>query len=148
MSRLTYVLQSFSPSRWRRQKIDPAYVVMQTRPSASEGLELIRPPVSYAQRIRPVSTSTAKRRPSVAPKKTVSSTTAGDDSTLALVRSCQTSLPLFRVSAVTVPSFELTMSLSPAIAGVDGFGAVLTFFQTTLPVSASIAHVSPRNVLT
>ena len=47
-----------------------------------------------------------------------------------------------------MPSFELTISLSPAIAGVDGFGAVLTFFQITLPVAASIAHVSPRKVLT
>ena len=78
----------------------------------------------------------------------MSSATAGEDSTFAFVRSCQTSLPLSRVSAVTVPSFELTMSLSPAIAGVDGFGALETFFQTTLPVAASIAQVSPRNVLT
>ena len=78
----------------------------------------------------------------------MSPATAGDDSTFAFVRSCQTSLPLSRVSAVTVPSFELTMSLSPAIAGVDGFGAVLTFFHLTLPVAASIAHVSPRKVFT
>ena len=41
---------------------------MQTRPRASEGLELIRPPVSNAQRTWPVSASTAKSRPSVAPK--------------------------------------------------------------------------------
>ena len=52
------------------------------------------------------------------------------------------------MSAVTVPSFELTIRLSPAIAGVDGLGALLTFCQITLPVSASIAHVSPLNVLT
>ena len=81
--------------------MEPAYVVMQTRPSASEGLALMRPPVSNAQRIRPVSTSTAKRRPSVAPKKAVSPATAGEDSTFAFVRISQTTLPLARVRAVT-----------------------------------------------
>jgi hypothetical protein len=52
------------------------------------------------------------------------------------------------VSAVTVPSFDDTISLSPAIAGVDGFGASLIFLQSTLPVAAFIAHVSPLNVFT
>ena len=142
------MLQSFVPSDWRRQKIEPAYVVMQTRPRARDGLELIRPPVSYAQRTWPVSASTANSRPSVAPKYATPSTTAGDDSTIAFVRSCQTTLPLFRVSAVTVPSFALTMRLSPEIAGVDGLCASLTRRQRTLPVAASIAQVSPLNVLT
>jgi hypothetical protein len=47
-----------------------------------------------------------------------------------------------------VPSFDETISLSPAMAGVDGFGASLTFRQRTFPVAASTAHVSPRKVLT
>ena len=121
---------------------------MQMRPSASDGLALIRPPVSKAQRTWPVSTSTANRRPSVAPKYAMSPAIAGDDSTFACVSSCQTTFPLFRVSAVTVPSFEETISLSPAIAGVEGFGASLSFRQSTSPVAASIAHVSPLKVFT
>ena len=95
-----------------------------------------------------MSASTAKRRPSVEPKYATPSAIAGDDSTIAFVRSCHTSLPLLRVSAVTVPSFELTITLSPAIAGVEGFGELLTLRQITLPVSESSAHVSPLNVLT
>src|SRR6476469_9916639 len=121
---------------------------MQMRPSASDGLALIRPPVSNAQRTWPVSTSTAKRRPSVAPKYATLPATAADDSTFACVSSCQTTLPLLRVRAVTVPSFDETISLSPAIAGVEGFGALLSFRQRTLPVAASIAQVSPLNVFT
>ena len=95
-----------------------------------------------------MSASTAKSRPSVVPKYAIPSTTAGDDSTIAFVRSCHTSFPLFRVSAVIVPSLALTIRFSPAIAGVDGLCASLTRRQSTFPVAASIAHVSPLKVLT
>ena len=70
-------------------------------------------------------------------------TIAGDDSTFACVRSCQTSLPFRRFSALTVPSFALTIRSAPLIAGVDGFTAVLWRRQITFPVLALIAHVSP-----
>ena len=76
------------------------------------------------------------------------STVAGDDSTLAFVRSCHTSLPVRRLRALTVPSLALTMRIGPLIAGVDGFFAVLRRRQMTLPESAAIAHVSPLYVLT
>ena len=41
---------------------------MQSRFPQIDGLELMRPPVWYAQRTRPVCALTAKTRPSVAPK--------------------------------------------------------------------------------
>ena len=104
--------------------------------------------MSYAHRTRPVSASTANSRPSVVPKYATPSTTAGDDSTIAFVRSCHTTFPAFRVSAVTVPSFALTMRLSPEIAGVEGLWASLVRRHSTFPVAASIAHVSPLNVFT
>ena len=88
---------------------------------------------------------------SVTIEKTMSAaraTSAGDDSTIAFVRSCQTTFPALRVSAVTVPSLALTIRLSPEIAGVDGLCASVTRRQATFPVSASIAQVSPLNVLT
>ena len=72
----------------------------------------------------------------------------GDDSTFAFVRSRQSTRPFARSSAVTEPSVEETISRSPAIAGVDGFGPVPARDQSTLPVSASIATVRPPNVLT
>src|SRR6476659_196860 len=121
---------------------------MQTRPRARDGLELIRPPVSYAHRTRPVSASTANSRPSVAPKYATPSTTAGDDSTIAFVRSCHTTFPAFLVSAVTDPSFALTIRLSPEIAGVEGLCASLTRRHRTFPVVASTAQVSPLKVFT
>ena len=92
--------------------------------------------------------STANSRPSVAPKYAIPSTTAAEDSTFALVRSCQTMCPFARASPVTVPSFELTMSSGPAIAGVDGLAPPPRRRQSTRPVFASIAQVSPLNVFT
>ncbi len=41
---------------------------MQTLFPESDGLELMSPPVSYAQRIRPEAASTANMWPSLAPK--------------------------------------------------------------------------------
>ena len=73
----------------------------QSRSPQMDGLELIRPPVSYAQRTAPELAFTAKTRPSVAPKYTVLPIATGDDSTFALVRSCQSRRPFERSNAVT-----------------------------------------------
>src|SRR5262245_5601785 len=118
---------------------------MQIRFPQIDGLELMRPPVSYAQRTRPVSAWTAKRRPSVTPKYAIPSTTTGDDSTLALVSSRHTGRPLRRPRAVTEPSCELTIRRLPAIAGVDALGPDFQV-QRILPVSATRATVRPSNV--
>src|SRR5262249_60611586 len=114
---------------------------MQIRRPNTDGLELIRPPVWYAQRMRPLTVLTANRRPSVAPKYAVLSITTGDDSTFAATRSCHSVWPSERAYAVTVPPVDDTITRSPAIAGVDGFGPELWRFQITLPVRASIAYV-------
>ncbi len=92
---------------------------------------------------------TANSRPSVAPKYAVFPITTGDDSTLASARSiCQSFAPFERASAVTVPFVDDTITRSPAIAGVDGFGPVPWLIHSTLPVVALIAYVRPLNVFT
>ena len=81
------------------------------------------------------------------PKKTVSSTATGEDSTFAPVSSRQSTVPRSRLSPVTDPSWELTTSTSPAIAGVDAF-VPDSHVQSTFPVSASIASVFPPKEFT
>src|SRR5213078_4333874 len=97
---------------------------MQIRRPNTDGLELMRPPVWYAQRMRPLTVLTANRRPSVAPKYAVLSITTGDDSTFAATCSCHSVWPSDRASALTVPLVDETIRRSPAMAGVDGFGPV------------------------
>src|SRR5215469_6244449 len=105
-----------------------------------DGLELIRPPVSYAHLTFPLAVFTANSRPSVAPKYAVLPITTGDDSTLAPGRSiCQSFAPFERANAVTVPLVEDTITRSPAIAGVDGFGPCPLRIQSTFPVVALMA---------
>src|SRR5262245_6070684 len=116
---------------------------MQIRRPNTDGLELIRPPVWYAQRMRPLTVLTANRRPSVAPKYAVLSITTRDDSPFAATRSCHNVRPFDRAYAVTVPPAEDTISRSPAIADVDRSGPEPCRFQITLPVRASIAYVRP-----
>ena len=130
-------------------RIDPAYVVMKILFPRIDGLELIRPPVLYAHLTWPFAVFTANSRPSVAPKYAVFPITTGDDSTFAPGRSsCQSFAPFERASAVTVPLVDETITRSPAIAGVDGFGPCPWLIQSTLPVVASIAYVRPLNVFT
>jgi len=116
---------------------------MQIRRPNTDGLELMRPPVWYAQRIRPLTVFTANRRPSVAPKYAVLSIATGDDSTFAATCSCHNVRPSDRAYAMTVPLVDDTITRSPAMAGVDGFGPVPSRFQITSPVRASIAYVRP-----
>src|ERR1700693_5135655 len=111
---------------------------MQTRPLKTDGLELIRPPTSYTQRGRPVTTFSANSRPSAAPTKTVPPTTTGDDSTGAFVFNCHSVWPSERRKAVTVPPWELTIRRGPAIAGVDAVKPAALRLQIVRPVLASI----------
>ncbi len=90
-----------------------------------------------------MTTLSAKSRPSDEPTYTVLLTTTGDDSTGAPVFSCQSSRPVARSNAVTVPPCELTISRGPAIAGVDAVNPGARRDQIFLPVSASIATVLP-----
>src|SRR5262245_39428698 len=119
-SRFTYVVHSSCPVSRSRQTNEPAYVVTQTRPPKTDGLALMRPPVWYAQRMRPECALTANTRPSCDPKYTVPSTTTGDDSTFPAVWTRHRSWPDSRSRAVTVPSCEATRTRGPSIAGLDG----------------------------
>ena len=89
----------------RRARVDPA-------------ARVVRPLDVAVRRVRPRTAARRWRR-----STPCSRSRRGDDSTFAPGRSsCQSFAPFERASAVTVPLVDETISRSPAIAGVDGFG--------------------------
>src|SRR3954453_14711136 len=107
---------------------------MHTRPPTTVGLELIRPRMSYTHRGFPVRALSANSRPSAAPTYTVFTIATGEDSTGTLTCRRQTGVPSSWRSAVIVPPCELTITSSPASAGLDAVGPAAERVQMRAPV--------------